>query len=81
MIMTEFLIRWTFNPVILKKVSVGEAPPPLKLAASEDVYAFQVGDFVKISGDRERVHRLQEGHGEWVESMVEVSLLDSILEH
>lgn len=54
---------------------MGEAPPPLKLAPSEDVYGLQVGDFVKISGDRERVHRLQEGHGEWVESMVQVSLL------
>ena len=65
--------RWTFNPVILKKVSVGEAPPPLKLAPSEDVFGFQVGDFVKISNDRERVCKLQDGHGEWVESMVQVS--------
>lgn len=57
---------------------MGEAPPPLKLATSEDVYGFQVGDFVKISGDGERVHRLQEGHGEWVESMVQVSLLHNL---
>lgn len=72
-IIMYFSIRWTFNPVVLKKASVGEAPPPLKLANSEDIYGFQVGDFVKISGDRERVHSLQEGHGEWVESMVQVS--------
>lgn len=55
-------------------MSVGEAPPPLKLATSEELLGFQVGDFVKISSDREQVCELQQGHGEWVESMIQVSL-------
>lgn len=62
--------RWTFNPVLLKK-SVGESLPPLTLVPTEE---FQVGDFVKISNDQERVCKLQDGHGEWVDSMVQVSL-------
>ena len=33
----------------------------------------QVGDFVKISSDVEKVKEYQTGHGEWVESMIHVS--------
>jgi E3 ubiquitin-protein ligase mind-bomb len=78
--------RWTLNPAILKKVPspVQEVerngarhphppPPPLTIPTTttdpfED--AFQVGDFVKISADAEKVKEFQTGHGEWVESMI-----------
>ena len=35
----------------------------------------KVGDFVKISGDMERVKELQSGHGEWVDSMIHVRVM------
>ena len=34
----------------------------------------QVGDFVKISSDVEKVKEYQEGHGDWVDSMIHVSV-------
>lgn len=63
--------RWTFNPVILRKASTGEAPPRLSLTMP-DPFTYGVGDFVKISSDLERVKAHQAGHGEWVESMKQV---------
>lgn len=61
--------RWTFNPVILKRALMGEAPPRLSLTLPEDPFTFSVGDFVKISSNQERVKELQAGHGEWVDAM------------
>lgn len=60
--------RWTLNPVILKKVSTGEAPPRLSLVLP-DPFKYGEGDFVKISSDPGRMQELQAGHGEWVEQM------------
>ena len=34
-----------------------------------------MGDFVKISADAEKVKEFQTGHGEWVESMIHVSIV------
>ena len=65
--------RWTFNPVVLRKASISETLPPLTLPpADPDVFSFKEGDFVKISSDRELVRKLQDGHGEWVDSMAQV---------
>ena len=42
----------------------------------------KVGDFVKISGDMERVKELQSGHGEWVDSMIHVRVIGvQVLSH
>jgi E3 ubiquitin-protein ligase mind-bomb len=76
--------RWTLNPAILKKVPASEErnggshhhhPPPLTLPPSLGPAPFaddnfQVGDFVKISSDVEKVKEYQEGHGDWVDSMI-----------
>lgn len=63
------LFRWTFNPVILKKVST---PPRLSLTFAEDPFRYREGDFVKIGSDPEMVKELQDGHGEWVDAMAQV---------
>lgn len=65
--------RWTLNPVILKKVSTGEAPPRLSLVLP-DPFKYGEGDFVKISSDPGRMQELQAGHGEWVEQMKQVGV-------
>ncbi len=65
-------IRWTFNPVILKKVSTSEAPPRLSLTFTDDPFVYGEGDFVKISSKMEQVKELQQEHGEWMESMKQV---------
>lgn len=65
--------RWTFNPIILKKVPPPVAQPslpPLQIDAVFDDHLV-VGDFVKISTDMQKVQALQVSHGEWVESMVD----------
>ena len=68
--------RWTFNPVILKKVSVGEAPPRLSLIFQDDPFpVYHVGDFVKISSDANKVKELQPGHGEWLDTMMQVGVV------
>jgi len=70
-----FFCRWTFNPVVLKKLSVGEAPPRLSLVMPEDPfmpedpYMFQPGHFVKVNSDLEMVMKQQAGHGDWVPAM------------
>lgn len=35
---------------------------------------FNVGDYVKICNDMDRIKILQRGHGEWAEAMAPVSL-------
>lgn len=53
-------------------------PPPLTIPSPSTTLDstpfgddnFQVGDFVKISSDVEKVKEYQTGHGEWVESMI-----------
>lgn len=37
---------------------------------------FQVDDVVKVIGDTAMVKRMQKGHGEWVESMREVGVIN-----
>ena len=73
-------VRWTFNPIALKKVdglrlldhslhrdSVGSIP----LTGPFD--GLNVGDFVRIASDEQFVRKQQFGHGEWVDSMAQVS--------
>ncbi len=68
--------------MVLRKASLGESLPPLTLPlAGDDSFAFKEGDFVKISVDRELVHQLQTGHGEWVESMTQVGGLNKCGPH
>ena len=76
--------RWTFNPIILKKVRAGEAPPRLSLNLPDDPFVvataattagYSEGDFVKIGSDLELVKERQEGHGEWLDTMEEVGVV------
>ena len=73
-------IRWTFNPIALKKVdglrsldhslqrdSVGSIPIPGPFDG------LSIGDFVRIASDEQFVRRQQLGHGEWGDSMAKVS--------
>ena len=39
--------------------------------------AFKPGDVVRIMDDRAEVTKLQKGHGEWNEDMLDVSLLST----
>ena len=64
-----FPSRWTFNPAVLKKLSVGEAPPRLSLVMPEDPFMFQPGHFVKVNSDQDAVKQQQAGHGDWVPAM------------
>ena len=59
---------------MLKKVSVGEAPPRLSLVLPEDPFMFQRGYFVKVTNNLEQMMELQPGHGEWVDTMKQVSM-------
>lgn len=42
-------------------------------AALNKVCTFQVGDIVTIDANANKVEKLQKGHGEWVETMRNVS--------
>ncbi len=55
--------------MVLKKISVGEAPPRLSLVIPEDPFMFQPGHFVKVSTDLEAVKEQQAEHGDWVPAM------------
>ena len=61
--------KWTFNSELLTKVIV-EQPTPKEESMK---HTLKKGDFVKISGDARKVKLLQVGHGEWAETMREVS--------
>ena len=37
-----------------------------------DVRVYKIGDVVSVNSDRGEVSKMQKGHGEWVEDMIEV---------
>ncbi|XP_071837816.1 E3 ubiquitin-protein ligase MIB1-like [Apostichopus japonicus] len=61
--------RWTFNPAVLTKVPDSTGAEGGEEDAS-GVSQFQVGDYVQICSDLERIKSLQRGHGEWAEAML-----------
>lgn len=67
----QSLNRWTFNPAVLTRVGTStDSPAGADGGATQQ---FVVGEFVKISNDRDEVKALQVGHGEWAEAMLPVS--------
>lgn len=73
-------VRWTFNPIALKKVDSlrslddslhHDSVVSLPLPGLFD--GLSVGDFVRIASDEQFVTSQQSGHGEWVDSMAAVS--------
>lgn len=84
------VLRWTFNPGVLTKVSspqntsinptsnlnsIGATGGSNAESPSTGPSAFAVGDLVQITGDVERIKVLQRGHGEWAEAMLPVNNL------
>lgn len=65
------MCRWTFNPAVLTKVPDSTGAEGGEEDAS-GVSQFQVGDYVQICSDLERIKSLQRGHGEWAEAMLPV---------
>lgn len=77
LIFLYIFLRWTFNPAVLTKIS----SPAVATATSEtgQTTQFNVGDYVKICNDMERIKILQRGHGEWAEAMAPVRSIYKIL--
>lgn len=77
--------RWTFNPIALKKTTPSSpslnppSPNPLSLQLPGEAAAmfegFLPGDFVRVANQERFVREQQQGHGDWVQSMKEVSVL------
>jgi E3 ubiquitin-protein ligase mind-bomb len=77
--------RWTFNPIVLKKVvsspTAETAPQRTSIGSmsfSGLLDQFLPGDVVRVSSDVDYVKRHQQGHGDWVDTMSIVSVLSIV---